>query len=80
MYKVMLDVESTVSTVGFPSVLYIVHTIYLDPLMEYISSHQAILTQQHSTQQFPFNTVNNNSFQRNKYSDKCEQDKKYFQQ
>jgi hypothetical protein len=24
--------------------------------------------------------VNNNSFQRNKYSDKCEQDKKYFQE
>jgi hypothetical protein len=33
MYKVMLDVESTVSTVGFPSVLYITHTIYLDPLI-----------------------------------------------
>jgi hypothetical protein len=33
MYKAMLDVESTVSTVGFPSVLYIMHTIYLDPLV-----------------------------------------------
>jgi hypothetical protein len=33
MYKVMLDVESTVSTVCFPSVLYIMHTICLDPLI-----------------------------------------------
>jgi hypothetical protein len=31
-------------------------------------------------QRCPFDTVNNNSFQLNKYSDKCEQDKKYFQQ
>jgi hypothetical protein len=33
MNKVMLEVEGTVSTVGFPSVLYIMHTIYLDPLV-----------------------------------------------
>jgi hypothetical protein len=33
MYKVMLDAESTASTVGFPSVLYIMHMIYLDPLI-----------------------------------------------
>jgi hypothetical protein len=33
MYTVMLDVDSTVSTVGLPSVLYIMHTIYLDPLI-----------------------------------------------
>jgi hypothetical protein len=33
LYKVMLDVESTVSTVGLPNVLYIMHTIYLDPLI-----------------------------------------------
>jgi hypothetical protein len=31
--KVMLDVESTVSTVGFPSVLYIMQTIYLESLI-----------------------------------------------
>jgi hypothetical protein len=29
----MLDVVSTVSTVGFPSVLCIMYTIYLDPLI-----------------------------------------------
>jgi hypothetical protein len=31
MYEVVLDVENTVSTVGFPSMLYIIHTIYLVP-------------------------------------------------
>jgi hypothetical protein len=33
MYKVMLEVESIVSTVGLPSVLYIMYTIYFDPLI-----------------------------------------------
>jgi hypothetical protein len=33
LYKVMLDVATTVSAVGFPTVLYIMHTIYLDPLI-----------------------------------------------